>query len=99
MYGVQHTVVVAAGFIVDGKYIGAGVAEVLHIAARLLNHQVHIQRLACMLLDVLYDGLAEADIGHKKAVHYVHVQPIALRGVEHLDVALQVAEVGTEQRR
>ena len=98
MDGVEHTVVVVAGLVVDGEDIGAGIAEVLDIAAGVLDHQVHVEGFLRMLLDVLDDGLAEGDVGHKDAVHHVDMEPVALRGVEHLDVALEVAEVGTEKR-
>jgi hypothetical protein len=84
---------------VYGKYIGASLAEVGDVAARVHNHQVHIERLLRMLLDMLDNGLAKRDVGHKQAVHHVDVQPVSLRGVQHFYVALQVAEVGTEQRR
>jgi hypothetical protein len=95
--GVKHTIVMAAGLVVDGKDIGTGIVEVMHIAAGVLNHQVHIEWLSGVFLDVFDDGLTEGDVGHKNAVHHVDMEPVALRCIEHLDVALKVAKVGAEK--
>jgi hypothetical protein len=58
---------------------------------------MHVKRLLRMLLYVLNYRLAKRNVGHEDAVHDVNMQPIALALVEHIYVALQIAEVGTEQ--
>ena len=82
------------GYDSDDK-VGSGVAEVIDIAPRVHNHQMHVERLAGVLLYMFDDGLSKRYVWHEDAVHNVDMQPVALAGVEHLDVALKVAEIST----
>ena len=54
-----------ADFDVDGQQVGARLAEPLHIAARLGNHQMDVQRQAGRAADGLDHGNPEAEIGTK----------------------------------
>jgi hypothetical protein len=93
--GVKNAVEVCAGFIMDGEDIGASLLEIVHIAAGVHNHQVYVEGFLGVFFDVLDDGLTERDVGDKESIHHIDMQPVALGGVEHLDVALKIAEVGT----
>ena len=92
----QRTVEMGACLIVHRQYIGTRLFEVVYITAGVHNHQMHIQRLAGMFLNMFHHGLSKTDVRHKHTVHHIHMQPVAFARVEHLYVALQVAEVGTE---
>ena len=73
-----------------GDDVRAGVAELLYIADRALDHQMDIQRQARMLFDSAKHLRPESDRRHKHAVHYIAVNIIRsaqlhfMYGVPHI---------------
>lgn len=94
----NDAVQVGAGFVVYVHYLGA---QSLYFTDELLglhDHQVDVERFAGGPGHGLHNGETERDVGHEYAVHDVEVEPVAFAFVEHFDVALQVGEIGREQR-
>jgi hypothetical protein len=72
-------------------------AAVTHLRDELLgfnDHQVGVEWLVAQALNVLDDGEAKGDIGDEDTVHNVEMEQVGAATVDHVDVALQVAEVG-----
>ena len=93
----DDTVEMDAGFIVDIHDFRAERLDFCNEFLRLHNHQMHVQRFAGVLSHCLHDGKAERDVGNEDAVHDVQMKPVAVAFVHHVEVALQIAEVGGEK--
>ncbi len=76
----------------DGNKIGSCVAELLHIAHGLDNHQVNVQRQLSGRPEGLDDRNADGDIGHKHTVHHVHMNVIG--GGNALNIPFKIREIG-----
>ena len=61
---------------VDGDDVGAGLGKVCHALLRLHNHQVAVQGLVGDVAQGVHNQGADGDVGHKAAVHDVHVDPV-----------------------
>ena len=84
------------GLQMDGQQVGPRLGKVLDVAQGLVDHQVHIQEHVGALADGLDHRDADGDVGHKAAVHHVHVEVI---GGGHLfNVPFQVDKIGGENR-
>ena len=81
----------------DSHQIGAGVAELLHIAHGLHDHQVNVQEHVGHLADGLHHRDADGDVGHEHAVHHVHMDVVG--GRDAVDVPLQICKIGGEDGR
>lgn len=95
--GVKRAVQMGAGLVMHSEDVDASLFEIIHITSGVNNHQMHVERFLGVFLDKLDDRLSEADVGHKHAVHHIDMEPVALAGVEHFNIALQIAEIGREK--
>ena len=57
---------------------------------------MHVEGFLTGLRHCLKDGEAEGDVGDERAVHHVEVKPVSLTAVDHVDVAVEMEEVGGE---
>ena len=89
---------VVAGFLVDGHVACAVLRHALYPPLRLHHHHVDVHRLTDDVLQARHNGEAERYVWHERAVHHVEVQEVGFRPVEHLYFALQVGEVGRQER-
>ena len=83
---------------VDGDQIGARLAKLLHIAVRLGNHQMHIQRQTRPTAYGLHDRQPKTQIGHKVAVHDIQMQQLRPGCFTALDFVGQMAKIASQQR-
>ena len=60
----------------DSDNVRACAAELLHIPHRPVDHQVDVQRQGCDRADGLHYRDADGDIGHKQAVHHIHMEVV-----------------------
>ena len=63
------------------------------------NHEMHVKRFLAHLSHRVKHGETERDIRNEDTIHDVHVKPVSLTTVNHLDVRLEVNEIGGKQRR
>ena len=68
----------------------------LDVTFRALYHVVHVEGFLTDLRYCLENGEAEGDVGDERAVHHVEVKPVSLTTVDHVDVAVEMKEVGGE---
>ena len=90
----QRAVQVGRGLDVHGDPVGAGLAELLHVALGLDDHQVHVDRQPGRRAHGPHDQRADGDVGHEAAVHHVQVQPRRGTAIHQAHGAFQVARVG-----
>ena len=93
----HHAVQVRAGLIVHVHHFCAERLDLRQELLRLHDHQVHVERFPRGACHGFHNGEAERYVGNEHAVHHVEVKPVARATIKHLDVALQVAEVGRKQ--
>ena len=86
-----------AGLGVYGHQRSAGVGDLTYIVLGMHGHHVYIQRFLAYRVYCLDDGQSKRDVGHKHAVHHVHVQPVGCAAVYHLRVFAQPCKVGRQQ--
>ena len=84
------------GLHMTGDDVRPGVAELVHIAHRLLNHQMHVQGQVRHRMDALHHRDADGDVGHEQAVHHVHMDVI--RSGDGLNVPGQIRKVRRQDR-
>ena len=77
----------------DGQDICARFAEVVHIANRAVDHQMHVQRKLGDFPDCGDNRNSNGNIGNKFAVHHVNMNIVGARGRQGADVALEVDKV------
>ena len=75
-----------------GHEIGARVAELLHVAHRLHDHQMRIDGKRRHFADRLEHGDANGEIRHKDAVHHVKMNVVS--GGDRLNVTTEVRKIG-----
>ncbi len=85
------------GLQVDGQQVGPRLGEVLDVPHRLVDHQVDVQKHVGALADRLDHRDADGEVGHKGAVHHIHMEVVG--GGHPLDVPLQIDEIGGQNRR
>lgn len=61
------------------------IAEPLYIFLGVYDHQVYIERLLAILVHRYHKRKTERDIGDKRTVHHIHMQPIGIAAVYHLE--------------
>ena len=74
----------------------AGLGEVVQVALRLDDHQVHVQRQPGAAPGSLHQQRSDGDVGHEAAVHHVHVDAVRPRLVHLGDLLSENAEVRGE---
>ena len=84
------------GLIVDIHHHRTKFGGLLDVTFRTLNHIMHVEGFLTGLRHCLKDGEAEGDVGDERAVHHVEVKPVSLTAVDHVDVAVEMEEVGGE---
>ena len=75
---------------------GTEFGSLLDIPLGALYHIMHIKGFGTSLGHSLQHGEAEGDVWHKRAIHHIEVKPVGLTAVYHLDVAVEMQEVGSE---
>ena len=80
-----------------GDDVAPGIAELLRIPLRAVDHQVDIQRQRRHRADGLHHRDADGDIGDEQAVHHIHMDIVG--GVDALNVAAEVGKVGRQNGR
>ena len=81
----------------DRHQVGAGVAELLHIPARLHDHQVNIQGQRRGGADGFHHRDTDGNVGDEHAVHHIHMDVIG--GGDALDIPLQIGKIRGEDGR
>jgi len=64
---------VAAGLVVNADPTGPGLGKGGNELVRFLDHQMAVKRQAGRTAQALHDRRPQRDVGHKMAVHHVHV--------------------------
>ena len=77
----------------DGQQVAAGLAEIVDIAQRPVDHQMHIQRHIRDAADRRDDRDADRDIRHEQAVHHVHMDIIRAGFLQSADIALEIDKI------
>jgi hypothetical protein len=57
---------------------------------------VHIERLIAGFGDSLQDGETKRNVRDERAVHHVEMKPVGLTPINHVNVAVEMQEVGSE---
>src|SRR5450759_1971688 len=85
------------GFDMKREDICAELNKVGNISFRLPDHEMHIERLERVLANSFNNRCSDRKIRNKAAIHYVHMKPVGLTQVYHVDIPLQIAEIGCEK--
>ena len=75
----------------------AKLGGLLNVTLRPLYHVVHVEGFLTSLGHCLKDREAKGDIGDEGTVHHIEVKPVGITAVNHVDVAVEMEEVGSEQ--
>ena len=94
----QRPVQMGAGLEVNGQHICAQRRERIDVTIRIHNHQMNVQRLFCMSCNGFDHWHPKTDIGHKHPIHHIEVKPIRIGCIHQFNVALEIREVGSEER-
>ena len=81
-------------YIHDG---GSCIGCLLDVVLWMYNHQMYVHRLAAGFADGLDNRETERNVGDEYTVHDIHVQPVCLALVDHLNFLVQMEKVGREQ--
>ena len=99
VYLVDDATDVGTGFVVYIHHHGAQGFDLGDELLGLHNHKVHVEGLLAEAGYMLKHGKTEGDVGDKHAIHHVEVEPVGLTAVDHIYIACQVGEIGSQQRR
>ena len=83
----NRAVQMGAGLQMNGDNIGPGFDKLLDIALGFFDHQMAIHHFIGEGLDGLEHRKSEGDVGHKTAIHHIHMDPIGFAFMQELDVA------------
>ena len=83
----------------DGQPVGTGLDELLHITDGTFDHQMHVQRQFRYLPQSLHHRHADGNVGHKQAVHHIHMNPVAPMGLNIMDIPRQIRKIRRQDRR
>ena len=83
-----------ASLIVHVHHHGANLGGLLDVSLRAFYHEVNVEGLGANLADGFQYWESKGNVGYEDTIHDIHVKPISLTLVDHVDVALQVNEVG-----
>ena len=59
---------------------------------------MHIQKSAGGLAKRFDHGNADGNVGHKMAVHHVHMEPVRAGGQDQFNIPLKICKVGRKDR-
>ena len=87
------------GFDVDGHHAGARGDELLDVAIRVLDHQVHVERPCGDASDRAHHRRTDRDVRDEVPVHHVDVNQVRAATFGRRDIASERCEVGGQNRR
>ena len=90
----NSTVQVQAGLLVHIHHHSTKLCRLLNITLRFLNHEMNIKRLLTCFRHSFQYGEAKRYVGHKRTIHHVQVKPVGLRTVNHLNILVEMQEIG-----
>jgi len=94
----QRAVQVPAGLIMDAHPVGSGLCERLHKLIRILNHHVAIERQVRRFPQRLHHRRPNRQVGHKMAVHHVHVDHAPASALGGANLLAQTGKIGGKNR-
>ena len=95
----QRAVQMHAGFLVHRNPVGPGLGKLRNELVRILDHQVAIERQIGRFAQRLHQRRAHGEIGHKMAVHDVHMDDGAAAFGGALDLVRQMGEISRQNSR
>lgn len=98
VYFLHCAVEVGARLVVDSHEHGSSLGRSADVTFGLNDHVVHIKRFLTDFPYGLQNRETEGYVGYEDTVHDVHVEPLGFTAVDHIDIGLQVGEVGRQQR-
>ena len=93
----NRTMQMDGGFEMHIHHHSTQFGRLLDITLRLLNHVVHIERFLTSLGHSLKHRESKRNVRNERAVHHIEVKPVGLTPINHVDVAVEMQEVGSEQ--
>ena len=97
VYLLYGAVQMCTGLIVHVHHHRAQSSRLLNVLFGMNNHEVHVERFLTKTCHSLEHRKAERDVRHEHPVHYVQMKPVGLAPVNHLNVVMQVQEIGSQQ--
>ena len=82
----------------EHDHIRAGLTKPLHIAMRLCDHQVHIQKHLSALPNGLDHRNTDRDIRYKYTIHHIDMKIICASCLHLRDIIPERAEIGRKNR-
>lgn len=98
VYLLHCAVEVGACLVVDSHEHSSSLGRSADVTFGLNDHVVHIEGFLTDFAYGLQNRETEGDVGYKDTVHDIHVEPLGFTAIDHIDVGLQVGEVGRQQR-
>jgi hypothetical protein len=83
----------AAGLVVDAHPVGPGLGKGGDELVRVLDHQVAVERQMGHLAQALDHHWPNGDVGHKMAVHHIHVDDGSAAPAGRGDLIRQMGEI------
>ena len=78
-------------------HIRTGGGKFLHVAARLTDHEMHVQKSVGILPQSCDHGLPERDIRHKMAVHNIQMEHLCSCFFNAFDFRFKITEISCQQ--
>ena len=82
---------------VDVHHHGTKFGSLLNVTLGTVDHVVNVEGFGTCFGHRLKYRKAKGNVGNERAVHHVEVKPVGLTVVDHLDVAVEMKEIGSEQ--
>ena len=82
---VNRPVQVRTGFNLNGNQEGPGFGKIRNKPVRIFNHQMNIYGQVGYLPDRFHHHRTHRDVGHKMAVHDIHMEPVGAGGLNRFD--------------
>src|SRR5579883_574812 len=95
----QGPVQMRAGLLVDQDMVGAGLDEAGSVSVGIGDHQVNFELEPGDLPDGLNHRDADADVGDKVSIHYIHMEDGSPCTLDTCDAVAQAGEVSRKNRR
>lgn len=90
---VQRALEVSRRLDVDRDAIGAGLAKLVHVALRLDDHQMNVERELRRGAHGAHDKRANGDVGDEPAIHHIDVDPIGAGSVDRSHLLGELSKV------
>ncbi len=94
---VNRAMEMGASFIVNRHHVSTQRSNLLDVTFGVDNHQMDVEGLTTSASHCLKNRKAEGDIGNEDTVHYIKMEPVGRRGVNHLYLIGQMKEIGSQQ--